>query len=106
MSAAVKPRKAKPRTTKPHPSAFLAETPCEHCGCEWQRTAINRDTLATYPVCANLWCPVIRQLLAWMVELAKLSADSPQFDNPLDAARAIHLRDAVLSGKLTVKVGS
>src|SRR6478752_854310 len=83
-----KTKPAKPTTPKPRQGAFVGETPCEHCGCEWQSHTVNMSTGDMGTACANPYCPVIQQLSALLLLVAKLAADTPQFDNPADVARA------------------
>lgn len=103
MPTTTKPKRPKPRTLKPVPQAFPGE-PCEHCGCEWRAPMVNLDTGESFDGCANQWCDMVQQLVSVAATLAKLAADTPQFDNPLHVAYAQKLRDHVLAGGLRPRI--
>lgn len=93
---------------KPHALAFIADEPCPNCGCEWMRPTVRFGTedeaeAAEGSACANLWCPMIRQLrnrianlTADRLALARLAAETPQFNSPVAAWAAQALRDKLL----------
>lgn len=99
---------AKPKQAKPHPTAYVGDKPCANCGSEWMRLGVTftDDGEGEFGgLCANLWCPTIKQmraiidgLKAQRLMLAKLASDTPQFDNPLHIYEAKALRDKLLSG--------
>lgn len=94
-----KPAKVKPKQPKPHAMAFVGDAPCSNCGSEWFRPGfITRgDEMEDATLCANLWCDAIAKLRAQRLVLAKLAADTPQFDNPLHVYDAKALRDRILA---------
>lgn len=110
---AAKTKRAKPRTPKPHAMAYVRESgPCGVCGCEWFRPTLQfvgengeaLDEALEGEGCANLWCPMIGQfrnlvadLKTQRLMLARLAAETPQFNNPLHVYEAQQLRDKILA---------
>jgi hypothetical protein len=106
--ASPREKRAKPKTAKPRDLAFINETPCENCGCEWFGPTIklteDMPEAEMGTACANPWCEPIRQARAIIAKLqadrlllAKLAAETPQFFNPLEAMEAQALRNRILA---------
>jgi hypothetical protein len=112
VSARAKAKVKTPRTAKPSEMAFVAAAPCPDCGCEWAAPTVRFATDAGEALpeaeigstCANPWHETVVTLRAFIAKLkadrlllARLAAETPQFNNPLIVYEAQALRDRLLA---------